>query len=144
MVVGLLRVEDMTSKLSIEAILSESERESSRYTWEGTFADYLRMVIQNPSQSRLSHSLVYDAIKAQGVEVSPDGETVYGLFEGNIFGLERHLDPSGPGEGDPEVFGERFTHAMDLLGVRRVRDLAALPEGAVVGTSSLRRGALLR
>ena len=82
----------MTSKLSIEAILSESEREASRYTWEGTFADYLRMVIQNPSQSRLSHSLVHEAIMARGVEVSPDGETIYGLFEDNIFGLERHLD----------------------------------------------------
>ena len=82
----------MTSKLSIDAILSESEREASRYKWEGTFADYLRMVVQNPSQSMLSHALVHKAIMAQGVEVSPDGEPVYGLFEGEIFGLERHLD----------------------------------------------------
>ena len=82
----------MTSKLSIEAILSESERESSRYRWNGTFADYLRMVTQNPSQSRLSHSLVYDAIMSRGVKTGPTGEPVYGLFEEEIFGLEHHLD----------------------------------------------------
>ena len=82
----------MTSKLSIEAILSESERESSRYRWNGTFADYLRMVTQNPSQSRLSHSLVYDAIMSRGVKTGPTGEPVYGLFEEEIFGLEQHLD----------------------------------------------------
>jgi serine protein kinase len=82
----------MTSKLSIDAILSESEREAGRYTWEGTFADYLRMVIQNPSQSRLAHALLYESIVDQGVEVSMDGEPVYGLFDDEIFGLERHLD----------------------------------------------------
>ena len=82
----------MTSKLSIEAILSESEREASRYKWDGTFADYLRMVTQNPSQSRLSHSFVYDAIMSRGVETGPSGEPVYGLFDGEIFGLEHHLD----------------------------------------------------
>jgi serine protein kinase len=82
----------MTSKLSIEAILSESEREASRYQWDGTFADYLRMVTQNPSQSRLSHSFVYDAIMSRGVETGPSGDPVYGLFDGEIFGLEHHLD----------------------------------------------------
>ena len=82
----------MTSKLSIEAILSESEREASRYKWDGTFADYLRMVTQNPSQSRLSHSFVYDAIMSLGVETGPSGDPVYGLFDGEIFGLEHHLD----------------------------------------------------
>ncbi|MCX8213083.1 MAG: protein prkA [SAR202 cluster bacterium] len=82
----------MTSKLSIEAILSESEREASRYKWDGTFADYLRMVTQNPSQSRLSHSFVYDAIMSRGVETGPSGDQVYGLFDSEIFGLEHHLD----------------------------------------------------
>ena len=52
----------MSSKLSIEAILTESEREVGRFAWDGTFADYLRMVIQNPALSRLSHSLIHDAI----------------------------------------------------------------------------------
>ncbi len=81
----------MTSKLSIEAILAESEREVTRFDWQGTFADYLRMVIRNPSLSRLSHALVYDAIMAEGTNSPPNRDPVYELFDGEIFGLERHL-----------------------------------------------------
>ena len=82
----------MSTKLSIDAILAESEQEVGRFAWEGSFADYLRMVIQNPSLSRLSHSLVHDAILAEGMEVSPEGEPSYGLFQGEMFGLEADLD----------------------------------------------------
>jgi len=82
----------MTSNLSIEDILAEGGLEEKRLVWEGTFADYLRMAVEDPSVSRLSHSLVYDAIMAEGVEFSPDGEPVYGLFRGEIFGLEERLD----------------------------------------------------
>ena len=82
----------MLTKLSIEEILAESEQEVGRFEWEGTFADYLRMVIHNPSHARLSHALVYDAIMAHGVETSIDGEPTYGLFESELFGLEMALD----------------------------------------------------
>ena len=82
----------MSTKLLIDAILAESEQEVGRFAWEGSFADYLRMVIQNPSLSRLSHSLVHDAILAEGMEVSPEGEPSYGLFQGEMFGLEADLD----------------------------------------------------
>ena len=84
--------EGMTSRLSIESILSESGLEEKRLAWEGTFAEYLRMVTEDPSVSRLAHALTYDAIMSEGVEISPDGEPVYGLFEDEIFGLETHLD----------------------------------------------------
>ena len=82
----------MSSTLSMEQLLSESEREFGRFTWGGTFSDYMRMVTENPSISRLSHALVYDAIRSEGVHISPEGETVYGLFEDEIFGLEASLD----------------------------------------------------
>ncbi len=77
--------------LSIEDILSESDREAGRFSWEGTFADYLRMVVENPSMSRLSHATVYEAIMAAGARTTPDGEVVYGLFEDEIYGLEDAL-----------------------------------------------------
>lgn len=83
---------DMMSDVSIDAILAESEREMSLYQWEGTFSDYLRLVIDNPSASRLSHSLVHEAIMATGTETLPDGMRIYGLFEDEIFGLEKHMD----------------------------------------------------
>ena len=82
----------MTTKMSIQDLLAESDSELDRYAWEGTFSDYLRMVTENPSLVRLSHQLSHEAILARGVETSPEGETVYGLFDGQIFGLESHLD----------------------------------------------------
>jgi len=84
--------EVMSSDLSIESILEESEREADKYTWEGSFADYLRMVVERPSVSRLSHSLVYDATISAGVDTTPSGEPVYDLFRNEIYGLETALD----------------------------------------------------
>jgi serine protein kinase len=82
----------MTSKLSIEDLLVESEREAGRFAWNGSFAQYLRMVSENPAVARLSHHLLYDAIVAEGVHESATGERVYGLFEGKIFGVNAALD----------------------------------------------------
>ncbi len=82
----------MTNRPSIDDILAESDREAGRFAWEGTFADYLRLVIEDPSRSRLAHSLVYQAIVAKGAETTPEGVPVYGLFDDRIFGLERALD----------------------------------------------------
>ena len=82
----------MTNELTIEAIISEAEHEAARYSWEGTFADYLRMVVADPSKSRLSHAYIHDAIAARGSDVTPGGERVYNLFHGEIFGLEEPLD----------------------------------------------------
>ena len=82
----------MQDNLSVDTILEQSELEAERFAWQGTFADYLRTVIQAPTVSRLSHALIYDAIMSAGVETSPKGERVYGLFEGEIFGLENALD----------------------------------------------------
>ena len=82
----------MTNELTIEAIISEAEHEAAKYTWEGTLADYLSIVASDPSTSRLSHAFVYDAIAAEGADVTPEGERTYGLFQDEIFGLEESLD----------------------------------------------------
>ncbi len=76
------------SIMSIEEILAASEREASLYDWKGTFADYLAMVVENPSLVKLSHARVRDAILAQKVDTLPTGEPVYRLFEQDIFGLD--------------------------------------------------------
>ena len=57
----------MSIDSNVEQLLAESEEELSRLEWSGTFSDYLSMVIKDPSISRLSHKLVYDAIMANGV-----------------------------------------------------------------------------
>ena len=75
----------MTGKLTIESILSESEREAKKYNWEGSFSDYLRMVTIDPSICRQAHSLVHDAILSKGSETTPEGDPLYRLFDGEIF-----------------------------------------------------------
>ena len=84
--------EGETGKLGVEHLLAECEQEAGRFAWEGTFADYFRMVTENPSMSRLSHHLVHDAIMSRGVDDSATGEPAYALFEGEIFGLNETLD----------------------------------------------------
>ena len=74
--------------MSIEEILATSEREASLYDWKGTFADYLAMVVENPSLVKFSHARVRDAILSQKVDTLPTGEPVYRLFEQDIFGLD--------------------------------------------------------
>ena len=82
----------ITSSSDVVEILLEAEREVGRYSWEGTFADYLKMVSEKPSVSRLSHKVVYDAIMDLGVEESASGTSVYGIFEDKIFGLDDALE----------------------------------------------------
>ena len=77
----------MISRLSIEDLLADAEREAGRFTWEGTFADYLRIVVENPNSSRLSHRLIYDAITADGARDAA-GERTCTLFDDKIFGLD--------------------------------------------------------
>ena len=82
----------MTDELTAEAIISKAESEALRHSWGGTFKDYLRIVLEDPSKSRLSHAYIHDAIAAQGSDVAPNGDRVYGLFQGEIFGLEEPMD----------------------------------------------------
>ena len=82
----------MTDELTVEAIISEAESRAVRYSWEGTFKEYLRIVLEDPSKSRLSHAYIHDAIASKGSDVTPDGDRVYGLFQGEIFGLEEPMD----------------------------------------------------
>ena len=74
--------------MSIDEILAASEREAALHNWKGTFADYLSMVVENPSIGKLAHARVRDAILAQEVDESATGEPIYRLFDDYIFGLE--------------------------------------------------------
>ncbi len=83
----------LTSKLPVEYLLQEAEIEAVKYDWEGTFADYLHMAIENPGISRLSHRLAYDAINSEGVKELPhSGQIAHNVFDGSIFGLEDVLE----------------------------------------------------
>lgn len=83
--------ESMDHKLDIDGLLDTSREEFGRYDWDGTFAEYLQMVRDDPSVSRLSHRLIYDAIIQEGVEESPFGDPIYTLFKDGIYGLDDAL-----------------------------------------------------
>ena len=78
--------------MDLEQLLEAAEQEEQRLLWEGSFAQYLRIVTENPSLARLSHARVYDMIMAHGVEGGPRGKPVYGLFKEDIFGMEEPLE----------------------------------------------------
>lgn len=82
-----------TTEPQVDDFLAEAEREAGRFQWEGTFADYFRMVTENPSLARPAHTLVHDAIMANGIKQSPvTGKPIYRLFENRIFGQDDALE----------------------------------------------------
>ncbi|MDP6716106.1 MAG: protein prkA [SAR202 cluster bacterium] len=89
----------MNHMLNIDQLLATSKEEFGRYDWDGTFAKYLEMVREDPSVSRLSHRLIYDAILEEGVEESAFGDPIYTLFKDKIYGLDEGL------RGIVEYFG---------------------------------------
>ena len=100
----------MTSKTSPEQFLREAEREVGRFAWEGTFAEYLEMLVENPAISRLSHKLVYDAILAKGVRESPEtGAPRYRLFDEQVYGQDDTI----------ESVVEYFASSADRLEIRK-------------------------
>ena len=82
-----------TSELRASDLLEEAEREFEKFYWEGTFADYLDLMIETPTNSRLAHRRVYDAIMNEGVlERSPSCSPTYGLFESRVFGRDDTIE----------------------------------------------------
>tara|TARA_B100001559_G_C16501710_1_gene623708 strand:+ start:2541 stop:4598 length:2058 start_codon:yes stop_codon:yes gene_type:complete len=80
------------SKVSGHEILAGIKKESKEFQWEGTFEQYLEMVIADSSIVKLSHALVNESIKAPGVHRDLNGEPLYRLFDEKMFGLESALD----------------------------------------------------
>ncbi|AKX93263.1 protein PrkA [Moorella thermoacetica] len=89
--------------------LEKYRQEARKLHWEGTFAEYLKMVIANPKLARLAHARIYDMIAGYGVE-EIDGVKHYRFFEGEIFGLERTLE---------KLVEEYFHSAARRLDVRK-------------------------
>lgn len=89
--------------------LEEYRQDARKLHWEGTFAEYLEMVIANPKLARLAHARIYDMIAGYGVE-EIEGVKHYRFFEGEIFGLERTLE---------KLVEEYFHSAARRLDVRK-------------------------
>ena len=78
--------------VQIRKLFKEVREESAALAWEGTFKEYLNMVIKNPHLARLSHRRIYDMLQWAGVRDSFDGTHRYDLFTDQIFGSDKTLE----------------------------------------------------
>ncbi|MEK4297965.1 PrkA family serine protein kinase [Oceanobacillus sp. FSL W8-0428] len=70
----------------------KNDRETEKQLgWEGTFAEYLDLVKENPTIAQTAHSRVYNMIKNAGVK-EKDNHKMYQFFGTAIFGLESAIE----------------------------------------------------
>ncbi|MET3193665.1 PrkA family serine protein kinase [Bacillus sp. OAE603] len=62
-----------------------------RLKWEGTFAEYLEMLKEEPWVAQTAHSRIYNMIKDAGIE-EVNGKKTYSFFSNNLYGLEEALE----------------------------------------------------
>ncbi|GMA50198.1 hypothetical protein GCM10025857_15550 [Alicyclobacillus contaminans] len=72
--------------------LSAFRAEEEALRWEGTFADYLQIVRDNPAVAKTAHARIYDMIASAGIETDEEGRRHYKFFEKEIFGLDSALE----------------------------------------------------
>ena len=59
--------------------------------WEGTFRDFLALVIQQPSLAQRAHTRIYNMIKAAGSHVDEMDKERYHFFDQELFGIDEPL-----------------------------------------------------
>ncbi|AQS43284.1 serine/threonine protein kinase PrkA [Bacillus velezensis] len=89
--------------------IEKYREEEQRLKWEGTFADYLEIIKENPLVAQSAHSRVFNMIKDSGIEEG-DGKKTYSFFSRELFGLEESLE---------RLVEEYFHPAAKRLDVRK-------------------------
>ncbi|AFJ60973.1 serine protein kinase [Bacillus velezensis YAU B9601-Y2] len=89
--------------------IEKYREEEQRLKWEGTFADYLEIIKENPLVAQSAHSRVFNMIKDSGIE-EDDGKKTYSFFSRELFGLEESLE---------RLVEEYFHPAAKRLDVRK-------------------------
>jgi serine protein kinase len=59
--------------------------------WEGTFRDYLPMVLENPRLAQLAHARIYDMVRSCGVDLDEQGTERFHFFARELFGIDEAL-----------------------------------------------------
>ena len=65
--------------------------EEEKLKWEGTFADYLKLLKEKPWVAQSAHSRIYNMIKDAGIEEEKPGKNI-NFFSHQLFGLEEALE----------------------------------------------------
>ncbi|MCL6458122.1 MAG: PrkA family serine protein kinase [Gorillibacterium sp.] len=71
--------------------IAEHQEENEKLLWNGTLAEYIEKVREQPELAMSAHTRVYRMIAAQGVE-NVNGHNKYKFFENEIYGLDRPLE----------------------------------------------------
>jgi serine protein kinase len=59
--------------------------------WEGTFRDYLPLVLENPKLAQLAHARIYDMVRSYGVDLDDQGSERFQFFARELFGIDEAL-----------------------------------------------------
>jgi serine protein kinase len=59
--------------------------------WQGTFRDYLPMLLENPKLAQLAHARIYEMVRAYGVDLDDQGHERYPFFTRELFGIDDAL-----------------------------------------------------
>jgi serine protein kinase len=78
-------------------------------TWNGTFADYLQLVVKNPHVGMHSHARIYEMIRNAGV-TETNNQKHYDFFNKELFGMDKTLE---------RLVEEYFHTAAKRLDVRK-------------------------
>ncbi|GIN90319.1 protein PrkA [Siminovitchia terrae] len=89
--------------------IEQYRSQEEKLRWEGTFADYLKLVKEKPWVAQSAHSRIYNMIRDAGVE-EENGNKVYSFFSHEMFGLEEALE---------KLVEEYFHPAAKRLDVRK-------------------------
>jgi serine protein kinase len=112
--------------------LEQYRSEEQKLAWQGTFAQYFDLVVQNPQIAELSHARVYNMLLQAGTETRPNGEKQYNFFADDMFGMNKTL----------QQLVEYFSSSARRLEVRKRILLLMGPVGGGKSTivSLLKRG----
>ncbi len=119
-------------RMNLQERLEAYRQEERKLNWEGTFADYFDLVIQNPRIAQLAHARIFNMIMDAGSQERDGGGTVYNFFADEIFGIEKSL----------EQIVEYFRSSAQRLEVRKRILLLMGPVGGGKSTivAMLKRG----
>ena len=79
-------------KTDLLKLLESHVDETSELAWEGTLADYIKLVSKNPEIHMSSHTRVLRMIESFGMEKDDEGNvTNYKFFENDLFGISESI-----------------------------------------------------
>jgi serine protein kinase len=90
--------------------IADYQATEERLQWEGTFAQYLNLLRENPTVAQTAHSRVYHMIASHGIEEKENGGKEYKFFSSEMYGLDRSIE---------RLVEEYFHSAARRLDVRK-------------------------